>query len=223
MDEHELEWHRDQMAQLKAHREAGETVRKARELRDLHGHSPEQSRELRSRRPSQQPCVPSASGPRAPSASVTIERQVVEPGGYGRFGWHRPRHRRFPICIDCWLDRIAATYWRYSDRYLDRGVDYQRLRCASCGRPMRVRLKRWHPYLAEQVCCSDCARKLANARARTRRRVQHEQEVCEACGKSFVPKRSDAKTCSNACRQRLHRERHRLSEGQSGWQLPTGG
>lgn len=31
---------------------------------------------------------------------------------------------------------------------------------------------------------------------------------CAVCGRSFTPKRNDAVTCSNTCRQRLYRPRH---------------
>jgi predicted nucleic acid-binding Zn ribbon protein len=31
---------------------------------------------------------------------------------------------------------------------------------------------------------------------------------CPACKKSFIPKRADARTCSNKCRQALHRRNH---------------
>lgn len=35
--------------------------------------------------------------------------------------------------------------------------------------------------------------------------------VCEACGDSFVPKRTDARYCGDACRQRAHRERRKAA------------
>jgi hypothetical protein len=41
------------------------------------------------------------------------------------------------------------------------------------------------------------------------RRVHHEQIACPVCKRLFVPKRAEAKTCSNRCRQRAHRERNR--------------
>jgi hypothetical protein len=34
---------------------------------------------------------------------------------------------------------------------------------------------------------------------------------CANCGEPFVPTRSDAKTCSNTCRQALHRSRNRYN------------
>jgi hypothetical protein len=32
--------------------------------------------------------------------------------------------------------------------------------------------------------------------------------ICIRCSRSFMPKRADAVTCSNKCRQALHRKRH---------------
>jgi len=39
------------------------------------------------------------------------------------------------------------------------------------------------------------------------RRVRHREIACEVCGDMFMPKQSTAKTCSDKCRQRLHRQR----------------
>jgi hypothetical protein len=84
----------------------------------------------------------------------------------------------------------------------------KRCRCEACGRPLRVKRARvW--YQTERVCCDDCRRSMLNARARARRRVRHEQIDCAVCGELFTPKRNDAVTCSNRCRQRLFRQRAR--------------
>jgi predicted nucleic acid-binding Zn ribbon protein len=40
-------------------------------------------------------------------------------------------------------------------------------------------------------------------------RVQHNKIACAVCQQKFIPKRADAKTCSNRCRQRLFRRQHR--------------
>ena len=37
--------------------------------------------------------------------------------------------------------------------------------------------------------------------------TRRSSRVCEQCGKPYVPRRSDSRTCSNACRQRTYRER----------------
>jgi hypothetical protein len=59
----------------------------------------------------------------------------------------------------------------------------------------------WTPSIA--ACSSYCAEK---ARA-ARRRVEHEPRTCKWCGQPFVPKRSDAKTCKDACRQAVSRSK----------------
>jgi len=46
-----------------------------------------------------------------------------------------------------------------------------------------------------------------NAANNLRRRVAVKRQHCEACRKWFTSKRSDAKTCSHACRQALWRAR----------------
>jgi hypothetical protein len=42
-------------------------------------------------------------------------------------------------------------------------------------------------------------------RINARRRVEQEPKVCASCGATFMPARSDARTCSDRCRQRLRR------------------
>jgi predicted nucleic acid-binding Zn ribbon protein len=69
------------------------------------------------------------------------------------------------------------------------------------------------------VCCDDCRRSMLNARARARRRVRHQQIDCAVCGEPFTPKRNDAVTCSNRCRQKLHRQRHSSQTAKRGWQM----
>jgi len=44
-----------------------------------------------------------------------------------------------------------------------------------------------------------------------RNRVEHKPTTCIACGQMFVPKRADAVTCSNRCRQSRHRARRKPS------------
>jgi predicted nucleic acid-binding Zn ribbon protein len=88
-------------------------------------------------------------------------------------------------------------------------ADWKRTRCRHCGRPLRIANS--NPP-ASPTCCETCQRLDRNTRNKLRRRVEHEPITCIVCEQEFIPKRSDAKTCSNKCRQALHRERHR--EGQ---------
>lgn len=54
-----------------------------------------------------------------------------------------------------------------------------------------------------------CQRAVRNQRNKLRRRVKHEPMTCIECGREFLPKRADAQTCSNRCRQAQHRKRPR--------------
>lgn len=42
-------------------------------------------------------------------------------------------------------------------------------------------------------------------------RAQPQQKTCEVCGEPFTATRSDAKTCSPACRQKAYRQRMRTA------------
>jgi hypothetical protein len=77
--------------------------------------------------------------------------------------------------------------------------------CEGCDRPMRVNCFEWrqrHRY----ICASRCE---ARARRRQKRAATRARCSLSTCNKSFTPKRSDAKFCTNACRQRAYRLHHR--------------
>jgi predicted nucleic acid-binding Zn ribbon protein len=68
------------------------------------------------------------------------------------------------------------------------------------------------PYPRERrhtFCSRRCERDHRAALARERRRDARGRLVCPVCGKEFEPRRADARTCSNRCRQAAHRERRR--------------
>jgi hypothetical protein len=136
--------------------------------------------------------------PLQPTASVTLR-------GCDLGDRRRPEKRLIPICLTCWL----------SDDSHDWDLDWisykppQRFRCDGCGRPMRVDwpVHRRMPY-RWRCCCEQCFGKATLRRANARRRVRHEEMACAVCGERFVPGKSNAKTCSDRCRQQLHRARH---------------
>ena len=108
-----------------------------------------------------------------------------------------------PTCITCWLD---LDDWR---RRRLREI----IRCLGCGRPMRP----WFRYGSQRgakgrrewlTCCAACFAKVEREHDRERRRVHHRPTVCSVCEQEFTPTRSDQVTCSNRCRQKLHRQRH---------------
>lgn len=47
---------------------------------------------------------------------------------------------------------------------------------------------------------------------RDRPALRHRAATCAQCGASYVPRRSDSRFCSDACRQRAHRERVAVTE-----------
>jgi len=79
--------------------------------------------------------------------------------------------------------------------------------CHGCGRPLAVVTESEYrtPY-RKIAYCSEACRDDRRERAK-RERAALDRKVCEACGEPFEPTRSDAKTCSPACRQRLYRLR----------------
>jgi hypothetical protein len=61
-----------------------------------------------------------------------------------------------------------------------------------------------HWYYEEITTCS---RRCSERVAAERRRVKREARQCEVCDEEFTPARSDARYCSNACRQDAYRKR----------------
>jgi predicted nucleic acid-binding Zn ribbon protein len=211
-----MDWNQKQ-AFRRARQAAGADVRRLRQDRTDHGaRTAEEVRDLRGQAARSATVCADCFQPLAPDASVTMaNRSVRVPAhdlpyptlGSGHVAEH-DEWRRVPICLHCWVASMtpvrihnAGLSWTPS------GKSVRRCRCEACGRPLRVdRHRVW--YHSQRVCCDDCRRAMLNARARVRRRVRHEPMHCAVCGRSFTPKRNDAVTCSNTCRQKLHRQRH---------------
>lgn len=68
--------------------------------------------------------------------------------------------------------------------------------CLSCGQNLATNRARF---------CSDTCRYTYHNRLRRKRSEAERNKVCEACRTKFTATRSDAKTCSARCRQRLKR------------------
>jgi predicted nucleic acid-binding Zn ribbon protein len=185
-----------------ARKAAGADVRRVREDRDDYGaRTPDEVRALREQAARSATVCADCFQPLAPDASVTIEGRPVLTGR-GTKWW-----QRVPICLRCWLVNMTPSRrksWISDQSWFAKSLE--RCRCEACGRPLRVCATR---YRTQRVCCDDCRRSMLNARARARRRVRHEQIDCAVCGEPFTPKRNDALTCSNRCRQRLFRQRAR--------------
>ena len=72
-------------------------------------------------------------------------------------------------------------------------------RCATCDRRFE---SRW-TFMYTPFCSSECRARWP----KVRRQVVQDPVECEECGREFVPKRSDALYCGDACRQRAYQAR----------------
>lgn len=74
--------------------------------------------------------------------------------------------------------------------------------CAHCGREIIVATEtKYKGDYTRVVYCSDDCRDTHKMR---------QPITCKVCRKSFIPSRSDAKTCSPACKQKAYRLRRRV-------------
>jgi predicted nucleic acid-binding Zn ribbon protein len=85
--------------------------------------------------------------------------------------------------------------------------------CPGCGRKVHLlgggEMQGWRDRRG--FLCSDrCQNRVYGARYRARHprpRRMVPLIQCQVCGENFAPKRADAKTCSQACRQKAYRQR----------------
>jgi hypothetical protein len=116
-----------------------------------------------------------------------------------RFHYHTVAH----VCANC------APQWDHVSPSIGRILSYHFRSspkpCGKCGRPVFQTLQRREP---EIIACSPACRKAQhNARAIAQMKRLRGERKCE-CGKMiFPPTRSDARFCSNACRQKAYRAR----------------
>ena len=101
-----------------------------------------------------------------------------------------PGWERVSICGLCW----KAEHRREPRERFSRA-------CAGCGEPMMILgLSGWH----DAVCSNRCHQ-------RHRRKLNRPRLRCAACKKYFTATRTDARFCSNACRQWTYRRRERTA------------
>jgi hypothetical protein len=216
--------------QIRELKQAGEEVRRGRDDREDHGgRTAEEVKRLREAAAETAAVCADCFTALAPEASVTLVGRWSHhtPASYSGIGTHIPAHDHWldvPICLSCWLQDIATPWWGNMRGLSLRGRDWEgpvsvptrelrRHRCEGCSRPMRIEVpesRRWSSRglsLRERCCCAQCLRQATLRRANERRRVRHAEMACAACGEMFIPTQSTAKTCSNRCRQKLHRER----------------
>jgi len=79
-------------------------------------------------------------------------------------------------------------------------LNYRHAVCTACLRPLRL-----YSYgFRKTWCCERCTQVYYNRR---RPKIAASPIACFACGRVFAAPRSDAKFCSDACRQRAYRAR----------------
>jgi hypothetical protein len=179
-------------------------LRWAREDRaERHGRTRDEARALYRRAAKSAECCGDCGRALSATDSVTMVSRNV-----GR--WKHEHWIRVPICLLCTLDAIKLWKWKSSDGWYDK-PRWHRARCLNCTRPIRV----YDHRRSGCTCCDDCRRAKRNERNKLRRRVKQELRTCIECGRAFIPKRADAVTCSNRCRQARHRKASRDSSASS--------
>ena len=118
--------------------------------------------------------------------------------GYGGGGarWSsKPTTDAVPICEEC------APDWLLELRTMVYSLDVysHKAPCKTCGR--EVFFVSSSANFTGTAFCSKTCKSQHQAREVSRNRT------CEICGEEFTATRSDAKTCSPACRQKAHRRR----------------
>ena len=144
--------------------------------------------------------------------------------------WRAARHWGTLVCDHCRqpLDETELVVFAYEEGY-GSGAAALHLRCSEASMPSMARTNRWvsEPLFNCTKHCVHCNRemifgqrlgglaKIKNSctpycgqQHRLRQTcVTPQEKICASCQKSFLPRRNDAVTCSNGCRQRLHRQR----------------
>jgi len=108
-------------------------------------------------------------------------------------------------CVECAnLRRVSERVWQHVFEIQGREVRtclYREEPCAHCGRPTIRDLG--HRNRKHTFCSQPCESAYHNHR----KRKPKERKLCEVCGEEFTAKRVDAKTCSQACKQKAYRRR----------------
>jgi hypothetical protein len=136
--------------------------------------------------------------PLAVGQSVTLQRCDI--------GQNFPCWTWAPVCLTCTLTRVRERPWPWSNENHPSYHGFRRFRCRACGRPLRVSAA--NCVVLSPTCCEACQRQDRKQRNAVRRRVEQVPIACAECGREFVPKRADTRTCSNRCRQAQHRHRN---------------
>ena len=107
------------------------------------------------------------------------------------------------MCVECAPEWLTSR--RGKPMKIIPAVDVYEWPCAGCNRPVVFGLS--GGQYRTRVYCSDECRKTYAKQRRKSARSEAWEKTCEVCDSEFVAKRSDAKTCSPACRQKAYRNR----------------
>ena len=108
------------------------------------------------------------------------------------------RYGRFKqLCLPCQRSK--------QDEHTDRPERQQP--CATCAQTMYFDIHSWLHARRPQACSYQCNYRRKLSHHLERKRVEHATVACAVCGEMFTQARRDALTCSNRCRQALHRQR----------------
>ena len=77
----------------------------------------------------------------------------------------------------------------------------RRFHCKGCGRVFYTTIET-KKYCLYSLCGNHGYQK----ELKWRREQERKDRICQTCGNPFTPKRSDAKFCCSACRQKAYRE-----------------
>jgi hypothetical protein len=76
----------------------------------------------------------------------------------------------------------------------------RKIYCKGCGRVFYTQIE------TKKYCLySLCGNRGYQKELKWRRKYARKDRICQTCGNTFTPKRSDAKFCCNACRQKAYR------------------
>jgi hypothetical protein len=107
--------------------------------------------------------------------------------------WRQRRykdHAHVPLCLRCDSDPYEHT-----------------APCETCGRAMHFDISGWLLVHRPRTCSYQCNYRRKLEQQKQRKKVEPATIACATCGEMFTQTRSDAVTCSNACRQARHRRR----------------
>lgn len=135
----------------------------------------------------------------------------------------RGTYRRHNYCLACWGERLKELLGALRGRefitdlacWRGYGADLQTVSgvCPVCQK--RVLLPHNRPPRDLRpfslVCSYGCRNRRAYLRKKQRSEQARQGRTCPVCGTTFTPKNTLGKTCSGACRVRLHRQQKKDS------------